>query len=173
MLLLSATHVVADRIVTDIDTINNVYNQQIDINSLYWQGSDKNSPDNSQLKNTNQVTEEVWLEALLGQVYNDPKVTYIDRFEEGYGGLGYNLKQLTDFDPGFKWDYAVVKYSYYWIAYEDTDKNDKLTTDLLSHGISHVTFFDPPTTVPEPMTILLYGLGFAGAGLYRRIRRSK
>ena len=30
-----------------------------------------------------------------------------------------------------------------------------------------------PSSVPEPTTILLYGLGFAGAGLYRRMRRRK
>jgi hypothetical protein len=28
-----------------------------------------------------------------------------------------------------------------------------------------------PNAVPEPMTILLYGLGFAGAGVYRRMRK--
>ncbi len=33
---------------------------------------------------------------------------------------------------------------------------------------------DPPadSAAPEPLTLLLYGVGFAGAALYRRLRRS-
>jgi len=160
MLLLSSTQVMADTKVTDIDTTN----QLTDINPLYWKGSDTNPSGKSQLKNANPVTEEAWLEALLGKSYNDPQVTYIDRIEAGSGALGSNLKQLTDYNPGFTWDYAVVKYGNYWIAYEDTDNNDLLTIDKFKNGISHVTFFDPNPThsLPEPTTILLLGAGLLG-----------
>jgi hypothetical protein len=43
------------------------------------------------------------------------------------------------------------------------------------YGISHVAIFGNGTIAktPEPATLILYGLGFAGAGLYARIRRRK
>jgi hypothetical protein len=166
ILLVSATQVVADMMVVDIDTANPLS----DINSLYWSGSDKNTLNNNQLKNANPVTEEAWLEALLGK-FNDPDTFYIDRIEAGHGGLGSDVKQLTNFDPGFHWDYAVVKYGNYWIAYEDTGADHLLTTDRFRNGISHITFFDP-SPVPEPATMLLLGLGLMGvAGIRRKFKK--
>lgn len=171
ILLVAATQVLADRMVTDIDTFNYEYKQIIDVNSRYWKGSDTNTLYNDQLKNANPVTEEAWLEALLGFTYDEKTVMYIDKIEAGKDGLESGLKQLTAYDPGFHWDFAVVKYGNYWIAYEDTDKDHLLTTDRFRNGISHITFF-APSPVPEPATMLLLGLGLMGvAGIRRKFKQ--
>lgn len=55
----------------------------------------------------------------------------------------------------------------YYMGVEITTMVSSLNTELVLTEI-------PPTPspqVPEPTTILLYGLGFAGAGVYRRLRR--
>lgn len=167
IVLLLARPVLADTIVFDMDTAD----QLTDINPLYWEGHDSNPSGQGQLNNANPVTEEAWLEALLGRVYNDPAVTYFIRVEAGHGGLGSDVKQLTNYNPGFAWDYAVVKYGNYWIAYQDTDEDNLLTTDQLSNGVSHVTFFNPQTSVPEPTTMLLLGFGLIGlAGARRKLK---
>jgi hypothetical protein len=166
----ASSPVVADTKVSDIDTVDPLTN----INALYWKGNDSNPSGKGQLKNEKWVTEEAWLEALLGKVYDDKEIILMSRVEADSGGLGSDLTQINDYY--FKdWDYAVVKYGKYWIAYEDTGRNDYLTTDKLRYGISHITFFDPPpppTAAPEPTTMLLLGLGLVGlAGVRRKFKK--
>ncbi len=161
----------ADSLVVDIDVAPG---DLTDVNVLYWEGSDSNPAHKdlgNQLLNSNETTEEAWLEALLGKVYDDPNVWYVNRILAGEGGLGMDDKILTNFDPGFTWDYAVVKYDGYWAAYED-DGDGLLTIGSLPNGISHITFFDPHghTTVPEPATMLLLGSGLICLAGYGRKR---
>jgi len=151
---------ILNKLVTDIDLPG--------LNPAYWTGDDMNNTD--QLKNADPGTEEAWLEALLGKDYDDPSVNLIYRILKGTGGLGFDDKSLTDFDPGFLWAYAVVKYDGMWIAYENNGLNNLLTTDTFDWGISHITFFGP-TSVPEPATMLLLGLGLMGLiGFRRKLR---
>jgi hypothetical protein len=144
-----------------------------DVNSTYWTDTDDNPSDWKELNNANPTTEEAWLEALLGLVYDDPSVSYFDRIEAGTGGLGLDDKSLTDFDPGFTWEYAVVKYANYWNAYQDNPGDDLLTVGQLSNGISHITFFNGAPSVPEPPMMLLVGSGLIGLAVFSRKRRKR
>lgn len=154
-------HSTLNEMVTDIDPPG--------VNPAYWTGDDMNNTD--QLKNADPRTEGYWLKALLGKDYDDPSVNYIDRILKGTRGLGLDDKSLTDFDPYLFWTYAVVKYDGMWIAYENNGINNLLTTDIFRWGISHITFFGP-TSVPEPATMLLLGLGLIGlAGIRRKIKK--
>lgn len=160
--MLSPSFAVADTIIIDIDLP--------DLNPTYWVGSDQNPSSFGQLVNSNPITEEAWLEALLGKNYNDPAVNFIGKIEAGKGGtypIAEDLKQLTNYYPGFSWDYAVVKYGNYWIAYEDTGNDNLLTTGTLDFGVSHATFFQGQP-VPEPATMLLLGSGLIGLAGYGR-----
>jgi len=95
-------------------------------------------------------------------------------------------KDIT-YDPGFAWVYAVVKvdgpndYSYlFWNTYVGDGANllqtpltgsDPYNMGSPPYGISGITFFGP-TSVPEPMTLLLLGLGLVGvAGVGRKLRK--
>lgn len=151
--ILLSSFALADAIVADIDPP--------DINSTYWAGSDQNPSLVGQLVNSNPTTEEAWLEALLGKVYNDPTVNYITKID------GSGDKQLTDFDPGVAWDYAIVKYGNYWIAYGDTGNDDLLTAGSFDFGVSHVTLFGGEP-IPEPATMFLLGSGLIGLAGYGR-----
>ena len=129
------------------------------------------------LGNANPASEEKWLEGVLGKTYNDPTIFFISKNESYFAGK--DLTSLDGWDPGFSWVYAVVKYDGLHAAFADEGDN-LLTipgtqgpyTGVFRYGISHVTFFGDSTTVliPEPVTMLLLGLGLLGLGIAVRRR---
>jgi len=118
------------------------------------------------LANSDPTTEEAWLEGLFK--YSGPAFNFISKIEDLWGGF----KQFTHYDPGFTWDYAVVTDGQDWTAYGDSDHNHLLDTGQFHHGISDVSFFDQPQSVPEPTTIVLLGFGLISLwGLGRKFRK--
>jgi len=154
---------------TDVDTLNPL----TDINPTYWEGSDRNPQgkdiaSGDRLVNSNTTTEEAWLEGILGLVYDDPSVNYYDRKNDPVGGG----KALNNYDPGFNWEYAVVKWGDNWTAFgNDGDRLMSTAVDF-TKGVSHITFFNG-SEVPEPATLLLLGAGLVGLAGFGRKRFKK
>jgi hypothetical protein len=152
-------------LVTDVDVGGTP--DLTDQNSTYWKGSDQNPQGKdiapyTRLNNSNPTTEEAWLEALLGLVYDDPSVNFFDKIENPLGGP----KALNNYDPGFNWEYTVVKWGDNWSAFGND--GNRLITWEFDKGVSHATFFNG-SPVPEPATMLLLGSGIVGlAGFGRK-----
>jgi hypothetical protein len=142
-------------------------------NSAYWDGDDQNSEAGFALLPGAKDGEGgvlIWLKALLGQAptYCDPDTTpwLIREIEapNAFFGLGPDDKQIS-VNPGFEWQYAVVKFSGLFIAFEN-DNNFLLTTPEFKKGISNIRFYG----VPEPATMLLLGFGLIGLAAFGRKR---
>ena len=117
---------------------------------------------------TNPDDEEAWLEGLLGLIYDDPSVEFIQKDETG---------DPTDVVPS-SWTYAVLKYGVgappapdHWAIMDDGDFDLELgdISGLPTGGLSHVSYFTGQS-VPEPATMLLFGSGILGLGLFGRKR---
>ena len=136
-----------------------------DVNAAYWSGSDTNTLAGFSLLSgaKGDAGVLVWLKALLGQTpeYNDPNKTPSLIAQMQWSA---DDKQVT-INPGFQWQYAVVKFGNLFIALEN-DNNFILTTPKFQRGVSNIRFYG----VSEPSTMLLLGFGLIGLAAFGRKR---
>lgn len=174
-LMFSTPELKADTLIADIDGGGSD-------TSGFWLGNDTN-PDF--VSPSNQGTEELWLEAVLGNAID---VSFLEKLDpSGVGGL----TSWVSYDPEISWDYVVVKVggpggpahdldpsvSFNYYAFADDGLADDLFTlpggFAFSNGVSHLTFFSGGSQeVPEPATMLLFGAGLIGlAGVQRKRKK--
>jgi len=118
--------------------------------------------------NSNEKTEYEWLQIVLSD-YGVSLPAYgeggsgLTKFEEPIPYPPAEEGKLIVFDPGFSWQFAVVKYNRTLVAYYDSNDDDLLSITVPKE-ISHVSF------VPEPATMLLLGFGLIGLAAFGRKR---
>ena len=121
------------------------------------------------LHDSSPKTEQAWLQTLLGP---GSTLSFITAVQNPAGADG---KSLTNYNPGFSWDYAIVKWADNWTAYSDSPNDNLLSAGPFSNGISHVDFWTKggSVNVPEPSALILLGVGLAVAAPFVRSRRAQ
>lgn len=140
----------------------------------------------------NEASEKGYLADYLGLTIAEVEALYVFDKDEDVGAEDY--KDLAfGFNPGFSWDYAIVKVdgpNDYWYLFMDdnatgflSNGDNILTTpfqgsfvnnfDLIfnegNYGISHISWFKTTSQVPEPMILLLLGIGLVGVAGARKM----
>ncbi len=92
---------------------------------------------------------------------------------------GFDANQDGDYDDKKLGDYTI-SWLYYTVTpgqYKSSSSPQAVSTSEFNPAgnISNIALYgrysEGSAKTPEPTTLILYGVGFAGAGLYRRLRR--